>query len=255
MPFVNVNGIIRRGNNTSIMTNGVWRKSTELVNANGVWRNVSFKEEIIYGNQIDGFELVYYRSKDTIYDDYPTLRNNPNLPTRFHITSESPINEFNDVEKSVIFEYSNNEPSLEGLCVYKGVLFARLKNRYSLYPISNMLDSTLSIEPDMNIYIQGYTLCEPYGPPPLGWNRLFTSENNLATEWNADKSIVPFNSYVILPSYHRSQTYDFESYIGIARNMSDRYSNMVGSHGILDHTITKIMLNGESMPFKISIFE
>ena len=51
----------------------------------------------------------------------------------------------------------------------------------------------------------------------------------------------------------RDEYFDSVSTIGIARDMQTPVNNMVGSYGVLSHTIFSINLNGKDMPFMMAI--
>ena len=252
MPFTNLNGVWR---DTKPMTcvNGVWRESTNWSNVNGVWRTKRTPSPITPAN-IEAFELVYTRIRDIRYFDFPNLRDNRNIPSTARVGGNLPVEEYSTEPRSFILEYSNEYPKEEGLAVYQGILCAKLKDG-TLMSVSEIFDSNADCMPDTNIKINGYSLYESYGPYVIGWNRVFSNEDNLPAKFNDNKNTYIINSYPILPAYNRSKSYAFRSLIGIAREMSDRYVNMVGSHGLLEHTYDSIELNNNPIPFRITIYD
>ena len=251
MPRVCVNGVWRSINNYTNL-NGIWRKKNEWECINGVWRTGSQETFPFTSEDIAGFKMIYRRSYDTRYSRFPDMVDNPNIPASATITGS---HDFDEEASSILFQYSNDDPEIEGLCVYTGTLYALTYNG-DLIAVSDIMDSALNPEPDMEISVKGYTLYENHGPAvPLGWNRFFSFEDNIPTDINQDKNTYFMNPYAILPTYKRIGSYGLISMIGIARNMTNREFNMVGSRGVLDHTIQKIFLNGVSMPFTINLSE
>ena len=252
MSLANINGVWR-DTKPSTCVNGVWRDSTEWMNVNGVWRTKRTPSPITPAN-IQSFELVYTRIRDIRYYDFPLLKDNRNIPSIAKVGGELPVEEYSTDPRTMILEYSNAKPEEEGLVVYQGILCANLINGTQI-PISEIFDNNSDYMTETSIKINGYSIYESYGPDVIGWNRVFSNDDNLPVKFNDDKNTFIINSYPILPAYNRSKSYASRSLIGIAREMSDRYTNMVGSHGILDHTYDSIELNGTPMPFRITIYD
>jgi len=253
MSSSNLNGVWR-DTIPSTCVNGVWRSSDEWVNVNGVWRTSSSPSPITESD-ITAFEVVYTRIMDIKYFDFPLLRDNREIPVVVEIAGKAPNDGYSTDPKSFVMRYTNEKPDVEGLAVYSGTLCVKLHSG-KLIPVSDMYDNGVGYNGDIRITIDAYSTYESYGPDVMGWNRVFSEEDNLpAFHDYADKNTLIMNSYPILPTYERPQTYQHRSLIGIARNMTDRYDNMVGSHGLLDHTYDTIFLNGNPMPFKITVYE
>ena len=252
MPSTNVNGVWRDATPMTCV-NGVWRKSSDWTNINGVWRTKRTPSPITPAN-IEAFEIVYTRIKDIRYYDFPDLKDNRKIPSTARVGGGLPVEEYSTKPRSFILEYTNELPKEEGLAVYQGVILAKLKDG-TLLNISEIFDNNMDCMPDISITITGYSTYESYGPDVLGWNRVFSTQDNLPSVYHDDKNTYLINSYPILPAYNRSDSYMFRSLLGIAREMSDRYINMVGSHGLLDHTYDIVEMNGEPMPFRITVYE
>lgn len=269
----NINGVFRDTWTTHVKINGVWREADSLVNINGVWRE-TFNHEI-NEEDIVGFRMVY-KFTDTIrHHDHPNLLPNRNLPVNMKLTGEGAGN-MDYSQKGVLFQYDRTNIDQEGLCVYKGDLYAVLSNGQLAnvtMTISKAVDdiripgdvpgiieawSTNKIA-HLNIQFTGYLLYESNGYSMSGWNSLFTTTQFTDPTKFPDtmdyKKQYLIDSYNMLPIEYRDDTFDSSAYIGIARNMHSIENNMVGSYGVLDHTITEIRVNNILKPFVFEIYD
>lgn len=254
MPKVLVNHIWRATNDW-VKVNHIWRKSNQWAKVNGVWRQPVDTKRLITSDEIDGFQLIYTPARYLKHYLFPDMEFNEDVRYIIDRTGYIDNSLYDDKKKSIIFEYTNSRPEIEGHYVLEGNLYAVLKDDNRI-PISSYTDHAATYDPgDIDVKIYGFSSAEIYGPPCLGWNMLFSRINNLAGDIIDNKKVDSFDAYHILPSYKRDEYYHPLAVIGIARNMSDRFNNMVGSHGTLDQTIDKITLNGISMPFQIIIYK
>lgn len=267
-----VNGVYRDTIESSSKINGVWRKNTNsYTKINGVWR--STHEEIIELKNIIGFKLIYTLNKARVHHDNPRLKYNANIPHVFKLTGET-LGCMDLERKGVVFEYKRDFPEEEGIIMYEGRLYAVLENG-KLFNVCQILGNNNGkvhedemVSEFSNIYevgkldgldikVDGYILFEDYGYYCAGWNNLFNSKPFIDPTIYPDKFLykkrLEVNSYNILPMNMRDEYFDSVATIGIARDMETPIYNMSGSYGILDHTITRISLNGIDMPYVIEI--
>lgn len=256
---VNKDGIWREVTNSMVCINGVWRSANQWGKINGVWRT-SNPTKRLKPDDIKGFRLIYTLDKSISYTEFPGMKFNPDIKNIIAIsehTSDGSIVELNnskydESEKGIIFEIVNTRDyGTEGIYALRGILYAELIDG-TLVSISDINDNPTSNTDDVDIKIDGYVKYESYGPKPIiGWNRMLSYDNILPVDSSNNKKLVRMNSYNILPSYKRASIYDSSFIIGIARNMSDKDHNMIGTTGLLDQTIESIYLNGTEMPFSI----
>lgn len=269
--YTNVHGIWRETWSTSINLNGAWRDSDSLVNVNGVLRE-SFIHEI-KEEDIIGFRMVYKRNIYKKHPDFPNLKFNPNLPVIASLSG--PTVGFMDLnEKGFIFQYDRDRVDEEGIYMYEGTLYAVLINdaiinicetkeymgqeeRVSTnIPGIDEAWSTNRVQ-DLNIQIQGMLMFDSHGFYMAGWNNLFGKDQFIdGTNYpiKENKNYIYLNSYNILPLSSRDEKFNTLASIGIARDMHSVDINMVGSYGILDHTITWISVNDVKKPFVIEVY-
>lgn len=266
---------------------GVWRPLWSChAKINGEWRDIGeytgkidgehreiYRHEILESD-INGFRLVYKLSTNKTHPMFPHLVTNRKLPVKFSVTGENPG--MNTSVKGVLYQYDKTGYE-EGILMYEGILYAVLNSG----PVVNVClakDTKVNNDderfsgtaPDMieawstnkmsslSIQLNGYLAFESYGYYMSGWNSLFELEhftdpnkypiNDLTTD--VQLSI----SRTILPINKRSTTYDNVASIGIARNLTTPDNNMIGSYGILDHTINSITVNDIVKPFTIEIY-
>lgn len=270
--YVNVNGVWREAWSVSINVNGVWRDSDSLVNINGVMRE-SFTHEI-EEEDIVGFRMVYKRNQTKKHPEFPHLKFNPNLPVITSLTGETPG--FMDLnEKGFVFQYERDHVDEEGICVYDGTLYAVLIND-ALINVCETKDtsgqddripidipsiseawSTNRVQ-ELKIQLQGMLMFDSHGYYMSGWNNLFGKDQFIDTSdytIKDNKNYIYLNSYNILPISNRNERFNTLSSIGIARDMHTVDVNMVGSYGVLDHTISWISVNDIKKPFVIEVYD
>lgn len=268
----NINGVWREMWSGHAMINGVWRDLDSWVNVNGVWRE-TFKHGI-EESDIAEFRLVYKFMEVAKHPDYPNLSVNRNLPIIVKLTGDT-LGSVDMNQKGIVFEYSNEDYPTEGIAVYRGDLYAVLTNNEIInvglsisdaasdkripgnVPGINEAWATNKLS-NLSITIEGYALYESYGYYMAGWNSIFSKEQFLDTTNYPDKgphkNKLLLNSYDILPIEKRVDTFDSAAYIGIARDMTSESNNMIGSYGVLDHSISAITVNGVSKPFVVELY-
>ena len=268
----NVRGVFRDTWSVHTNVNGVWRDIDQYVNVNGVYRQL-YKHSI-EESDIIGFRMVYKRLDSITHPDHPDLLVNHNLPVKMDLTGDTAGN-MDTNQKGVVFQYDRTEYEKEGICVYKGDLYAVLTNN----EIVNIGLTVSSVIPDtripgipavgdawstnklehLNIEIDAYILYESNGYHMSGWNSLFGKTQFTDPTDFPDtldyKKIYQLNSYNILPIDSRDELFDSSAYIGIARDMHSDEANMVGSYGVIDHTICEIRVNGIVKPFVFEIYD
>lgn len=267
-----VNGVMRNSTNTYSKVNGVWRNNTNAWSkVNGIWRNTD--QGSLSADDIIGFKMIYTKNASRIYHDNPRLKYNANIPHSFNLTGES-IGNMDFTWKGVVFEFMRERPEEEGIMMYEGRLYAVLQDNtlinvcqvYGNNAGKSREDEMVSefntihevgILRDIDVTMTGYVLFEDYGFYFSGWNNIFNTKPFVDQTIYPDKfrykKRLDLNSYNILPVHMRDEHFDSVSAIGVARDMETSIYNMQGSHGILDHTITNITLNGVDMPFVIEI--
>ena len=267
-----INGVNRDIINASSKVNGVWRNNVDgLVKVNGVWR--SAYQQSINPKDVIGFKLIYTLNSSRIHHDNLRLKFNPNIPYEFHVTGDT-VGNMDLLNKGVVFEYKRDNHEEEGIIVYEGRLYAQLINGQLINVCQTfgnnkgkihedeIISEFTSIQNvgklnDLDIKISGYVLFEDYGYYFAGWNNLFNTKPFIDQTIYPDKHLykkkLQLNSYNILPIHERDEYFDSVATIGIARDMETPIYNMNGSYGVLDHTISRITLNGNDMPFDIEI--
>ena len=247
---INVNGVYREATNY-VNVNGVFRKADSWHNINNVWRKSSTNKISI--NDITGFKLIYTLNRNKQYLQYPELMFNKNLPVNIKLAGNNPT-KMDDSPKSIVFQYSRDNPDESGIFVYDGILYAIINddNLINISGLTFISGMDYDIE-NFSLMIQGYNLYESYKTPMAGWNTFFNI-NNIMPDGSMDKKVNLLNSYNILPILDRDDSYDSVASIGIARNIYPG-SNMLGSYGTIDQTIEKIYLNDVTKPFVIEIYQ
>ena len=249
---VNINNIWREVDNPQTCINGIWRDTEQWMNINGIWRRDTPKKTF-KAEDIMSFRMIYLLNKQIHHPMYPELEFNEDLENilQIHYDKEENLN-----TKTLLFEYSKDKYEVEGNFLFIGRLYAILSDGSSI-SISDINDNPMSCEFDnIAINISGYTVYESYGPYVTGWNRMFKKNDNLPQyEINSERNVSKFSSMILLPSYRRDSDFYPVAAIGIARNMSDPNHNMVGSYGLLEHTIESITVNGKHLPFKIEVYK
>lgn len=273
MPIFNkVNGEQKQAWALNVKIGDSWRPANQYVKVDGEWK-LSHSHSFDPVNNIIGFRLIYKRcNTNKKYDALPHLNVNYNIPCNMRLTGDI-TNEMNMNQKGVVFEYSNKLPDEEGILMYEGVLYALCSNG-QLIDICNPTDTeeriiinniptvtevwrTNRFPRDMKIILQGYLLYESNGFNFFGWNSLLSNNqfiDNTTFPTDLDKNIYEMNSYNILPITDRDYQFSEFSSIGIARDIHSDI-NMVGSYGILDHTIYWIKVNDIKKPFVIEVYE
>ena len=266
-----INGVSRDSRESYSKVNGVWRKNFETWSKfNGVWR---LNNNPFNPNRIIGFKLVYTLNANRIHHDIPRLKYNPKIPHVFKLTGDS-IGNLDLTHKGVIFEYKRDETEEEGIVMYEGRLYAILdtdeeynvclmygnndNKQHEDEMVSEFVDIyEASVVHDVDIKLTGYVAFEDYGYYFAGWNSLFNTKPFIDKTIQPDKTLykkkLDVNLYNIHPMCERDEYFDSVSSIGVARDLETPIYNMIGSHGVLDHTITRISLNGVDMPFIVEI--
>jgi hypothetical protein len=242
--LVNINGIIREQKSYTNI-NGILRESNSYVNVNGILRESS--KRVVKEEDIKYFCFSYLPNRTIKHLDFPNLSYNPNIPALLSTTGEN-NDTWNYNFKGVEFEYDRRDVTEEGILMYECHLYAVLQDDY---PIDVCCISDLN---DLKIELQATLIYESNGYYIAGWNSMFSTkqflDNKAKTE---DRDFQYVNTYKILPADDREETYYPVAQIGIARDMYTKGVNMVGSYGLLDHTVHWITVNGINKPFKFEV--
>lgn len=264
--FTRCNGSYRTINSSLVKVNGVFRESNnQYVKVNGIFREVSSSKPLTE-EDIIGFKFIYRLNKNKIHPDFPNLKFNKKVPYNIYVTGEN-WKEMNDTDKSVLFEFNRNEYKEEGIVCYDGQLFAIDKNNkmYNVTSISHIPDyyeerNQYNLFKNITIKINAKYRWELFGYHLYGWNNFFTGNKFEFHNKLSDLPITPggrfskdMKDFVILQPEFRDKNYSNLATIGIARDSSTAKKNMVGSKGILDHTINDVIVNGIKKPFMIEI--
>ena len=271
MAIVNINGVFREPTSTYVNVNGIWRNVDQYVNVNGVWRQTY--KHTIEESDIIGFRIIYTRITKVKHPDHPDLKVNFNLPVKMDLSGET-AGKMDLNEKGVVFQYDRTDYDQEGIFVYRGDIYAELLDGKlvnvgltlpEVIPDDRILGSYPFLDTwnydrinNLSIDIDGHILYESNGYHMSGWNSLFckqqfTDPTDYPDEMDYKKQYC-VNSYNILPIESRNSDFDPCAYIGIARDMHSDKGNMVGSYGVIDHTIRNIRINGIQKPFIIEIY-
>lgn len=261
--FTRIKGVFRENNNNLVKVNGVFRLVDSSVKVNGVFRDVNKPLKIIQEDEIVGFQLIYKLNKSKFHINFPYLKYNKNIPYVISI-----INNKMDLHpKTLLFEFGNNEFEQEGFIVYDANLF--LLTNDNIYNISNIPtiangDELRRANMFQNLLIQmnvSYRY-ELYGYHLFGWNNIF---DGTVFEAHNSPEEIPLSpggrsesikvKLQILPLNGRHKTFFPLTSIGIARDTHTPHKNMVGSRGLLDHTIDNILVNGNKKPFQILYYD
>lgn len=267
-----INGVWRDLWSSQAMINGVWRDLESWVNINGVWRE-SFKHNI-EESDIIGFRMIYKLMNVAKHPDYPKLTVNKDLPVIVTLSGKNQ-GKMDGSTKGILFQYSNEEYEKEGIIVYRGDLYAELATGQIVNVGMSISDVGCDVRTPGNIpgmieswstnklgklsiTMNGYVLYNATGYSMAGWNSLFNKNQFIDPSDHSDqgpyKNKLQLNSYNILPIENRIDSFDSAAYIGIARDMTSDTGNMIGSHGVLDHTITAIYVDGVSKPFVVELY-
>lgn len=249
-----INEVWRNVWSSHVRINGVWRDLDASVKIDGVWRDTY--KSMLNPEEILGFHLVYTFLEDKTHPDHPSLHATHDLPVTFDLTGES-IGNMDYTEKGVILEYTNDYPYKEGIVAYGAHLYAELLD--GLYiDIADSESWSSSRTSNLDITIMGQTFHNCHGFYTAGWNNLFSTEENIidTAELHGDgeTSLVRLERYPILPLSSRDENYSPVSCIGIARDMHTAGKNMVGSYGVISHTISHIYLEGVAKPFVVEYY-
>lgn len=267
--LVNINGVWREST-PLVNINGVWRDSNSVVNINGVWREASAQERTITADDIKSFEFAYFPNKTIKHPDFPWLKYNEKVPGSIDLTGDI-SGEINFNEKGVEFQYDRNdvvheviiENKEEGIKMYESHIYAILQDDTPIDICCIDKDqehSSLGINKitDLKINIQATLIYEANGYYMAGWNNICSKDQFTITTdppRSPGKSFKYLNNYKLLPVKDRDEKFQSLMQIGIARDLTNDGDNMVGSYGILDHTIHWISVNGEKKPFVVKIFK
>jgi hypothetical protein len=268
-----INGTWREIWGSQTLVNGVWRDNDSYVNVNGMQRLIH--RHTLSEDDIMGFLIVYKLSTTRTHEDYPDLKYNENIPTKIGLTGAN-VGKMDMTQKGVIFEYSNDNPDEEGIKMYEGALYAMLTNE-SIIDVINPKDSigyderVPGITPEISevwstnrtselaITMTGKMSYEDNGYFIDGWNGLFTKIKHLDESYFPDKDYKShtynLEKNIILPTMGRNELFNPIAEIGIVRDMHTSVKNMVGSYGLLDQTISSIIVNGVPKPFVIEIYD
>lgn len=237
--------------------NGVCREIDEYQYQNGIWR--CGHDHMIDTETLIGFRIVYTYDPLATYEDFPWIHSRKDLPVTMRLTGDN-RGHMDMTTKGVVFEYDREMPYTEGICMYRGILYAEFPDDM-LIPINSKKGSELWTTfnfADMDIRIIGYEAYESYGYYVSGWNSIFHKEQFLDPTVFPDKdphrTLNRLEKHTILPIEVREDDYDSGISIGIARNLTTPDRNMVGSHGVLDHTYKAIYANGEAKPFVVELY-
>ena len=260
----NINNTWRALWTSHVNINGIWRDSDVVNNVNNVWRE-SHRHELT-ADDILGFRLIYFMDPNPRHPLTPHLRLNLNLPVRFDTTGSTVMD---SSEKGVAYQFWS--PSYEeGILKYDGILYAVLRNgallnvgadpiigddpRFSLPNIERESFTSSRLEEGLSICIHGLTFVQrtyfdhEAERDIVGWNRVFVNEDNFEIE-----NFYPREPRIILPISYRSDNYQPNIEVGIARNISTADNNMLGTNGVMYHTIYSMRLNGDIKPFTVEI--
>jgi len=251
---INVNGVFREPPEVASLVNGVWRKHKKIfININGVFRNTFNKKERPL--VVKHFIIEYALNKFRKHPDFPTLRYNRKIPYKFQINKYNYLSNLDLNEKSLLFEYNNSKYEEEGIIMFEGhiylVTLADEKIDIGQIPIDYRLH-------DINLTISYEVVDENYGYEVFGWNSIFSANQFIHSKGKPDvinQYHSRVNDMIIAPEWKRNEDYNPTLDIGIARDMTHPNKNMIGSRGVMTHTIYDIKVNGESKPFQIEIIE
>ena len=263
-----VNGEIHEAHALSVKVKGEWRKGRQFTKVNGEWIETHSLD--IPDKDIVGFKMVYKRcSINKKHSLYPNLQVNYNLPINIKLSGDL-SSEMNMNPKGVIFEYFRDDPESEGILMYEGILFAVLSN--GIYVNVSSENNSQRVP----YYVQGineYWNCgrlsnssvelvatmqyENNGYFVAGWNSMFSTEHfmdqsdyNTKVSTKEEKEISPL---IMTPITSRDKSFSDLCTIGIARDVHDKYNNMIGIVGYFDHYIYQIKVNVNKKPVVVEI--
>lgn len=247
-----------------------WRDANVLSNVNGVWREQY--NHFILESDIIGFRMVYKMASSKKHPEFPNLTVNKNLPVEVHVTGESQLMDF--TRKGIVFQYLLDDPDMEGILMYEGTLYAVLVNG-SIINVSSSNGSKGGDDRNSNnipgeeswitnrisnlsIYMNCQVLYESFGYYMNGWNSMFDNRSfidptNFPNK-GPNKDVQILEPLIVFPVDTESKTFSSVASIGIARNMKTPTNNMIGSYGVLDHSISGIFVDGISKPFVVEIY-
>lgn len=251
--MVNVNGVWRDIETQLIKHNGVWRKVDDKVQVNGVWRQVGIRKKWIDETMIQSFVLVY---GETDFENYRSkFTHNSRLEDVVAVSLlDYDGNQYNgesDLKpKTVLFQYSSQNPHEFGLYSLTGRLYAVLEDETRI-DVGGIPDSKDAIRTSMVLVVKSQIRHSNEGRPFNGYNRIFSTEDFFADNHDGNLRENYYESR-ILPAFSRKPDYSEVCRIGIIRS-SEVDDNIVSCDGYLEHVFTSIEINGDPYPFSIEI--
>lgn len=241
--MIECNGVFRPRETQLVNIDGVWRQVDSQVCINGVWRKAGQRINSLYPEQIKSFAIIY--SKYTNKKDNMEYNSQLSKLVKADVTSHETDTE----KKSFIFQYDNSPPKIYGAYVYRAVLYAET-NEKTMIDIGSVLNARNSLKSDMEVILNMQTTHIHTGRKFTGWNQLFTFDNLLKYDNN---DFASGDMHInILPTGNRDLKYRDSIYIGIKRD-PDVDVNMNGGEGYIDHEFDSITVNGTPYPFRIEI--
>lgn len=267
--LVNINGVWRESK-SYVNINGVLRDSSSMISVNGVLREVASTEKNITEEDIKSFIISYLPNKNIKHKDFPWLKYNEKVPGHISLTGDI-SGEVNLNDKGVEYQYDRNdiihevivENKEEGIKMYESHIYAVLQDDT---PIDicciDTIDENHSLGNDkitnLKINIQATLIYEANGYYMAGWNSICNKNQFIITDddpRSPGKSFKYLNNYPLLPVSKRDKDFQPLAQIGIARDVTNDGNNMVGSYGVLDHTIHWITVNDIKKPFVVEIYK
>ena len=264
----NIDGTWRDVQSAHVRINGVWRSTDFWTRIKGIYR-MAYTGASELAMDLVGFRIQYQIDPTIRYPSLPHLTYNERLPVSANITG-AVGDEMTLEEKSIIYQYRNTDVDQEGILVYRGTL-------YGVTYLGTLIDlGALESDPSQDGYrfdqnqpdarnqtegvsiaIYGSILHESYGYFTSGWNQFLRDTSCIDVEPRMDFSVYRLTERMegdsVLPLANRRKDYSPLIRIGIARNLTKADENMIGSFGVFDHTVSKIYLNGNTMPFSMEI--
>lgn len=272
--YEKVNGVWREVWSAHVKVNGEWRDIDIRPRVNGFWR-LSHRHTLT-SDDIKALRFIYSPNTKIRHDTFFELDPNPKMPVTMTVSGIN-AGKYSLYPKGVILNYERFGYE-EGIRVYDGHLYIELENgcfidvgrskntgrnnddeRYP-GPTREIKEvwATNRIK-DMDIRMKYYTLYETFRYNMYGWNSFFSTYNflpeNPRIEDSSDrKKYNPEKQLILIP--HKRRSNDFVPYarIGICRALKP-YETMMGSYGIIDHTIEAITVNGVQKPFSIEVYD
>lgn len=250
--MVNVNGVWRDIETQLIRHNGVWRKVDDRIQVNGVWRQIAVRKNFIDETMIRSFVLVY--SENTFENYKGVYSHNSRLKDVIHVSAMdedgNPYNgETDRKSKSILFQYSLNDPHEFGMFTMVGNLYAVVGD--IRIDVGSIPDSKDAIRTHMNLVVNCHARHQNKGRPFNGYNRIFTSEDFFSDNYDGNLR-EKYYSQRILPAFSRKTDYAETCRIGIVRS-PEVDENIISCEGYLEHVFTSVEVNGTTYPFSIEI--